>query len=182
MVGAEDCAVNDRRERSVWIQVSAADAWNLNDLQHRPIACKQKYADTDENDSAIALPAFSDGKIEKTAERVADCDALENSRQSKSVPYIVRKSIDTKTQEKERNASADDSQRAPLAGCAQLCARTDRKWYSQTHHEEEGGEDHVRCGGAIPLCVTELMPGVRVRAGVCDQNHPSDDNAAENVQ
>jgi len=182
MVGAEDCAVNDRWECSVWIQVSAADAWNLNELQHRPVACQKHDADTGEDDRAIALPAFSYGKIEKPAERVADCDALKNSWKAERVPYIIRKSIDDQAEEKERNASTDDAKRGLTAGCIRLGTRTERKRDSQTDHEEEGGEDHVGCGGAIPLRMTELMPGVRVRARVCDQNHRSDHHAAKNIK
>jgi hypothetical protein len=105
MVGAEDRSVNHRWECSVWIQVSAADAWNINELQHRPIARKEHQADADEEDGAIALPAFSDGKIQKTAECVADCNVLQDAGKPKRLPYILRKSIDSQTEQKERNAS-----------------------------------------------------------------------------
>jgi hypothetical protein len=175
-----------KREVAVGVKMACTDAGDGDELEQRPVDCDGGDGERgDEDGAAGCFSVFArarDEEIDDGADEVADADALQHSGEAESVPVIVGEAVERDAEEDEDDAAAKNSQGELDAVGSVREARGERVWDGETDHEEERGEDHVGAGGAEPCGVLELGVGVSAPAGVFDEDHGSDDEAAEDIE
>src|SRR6202044_3495580 len=124
---------------------------------------------------------FHGGDENEAGAEIAEGDAREDSVEAHGVPVHVREEDEDVLQEEDFQTAKNYMAGERLAAVAFCGAGVERKDDGGTDQEEESWEDEVGEGPAIPRGVVERREDVVPIAGIVDQDHEGDGDAAEEV-
>src|ERR1017187_9982984 len=156
-----------------------AEAGYGNKSHQGPVADEQRSGDGEEGTGAVG--GIPNGKTEEAGDQVTDGDAGEDAEDAHMRPVEVGEGGEEDVDRKEHDGAPEDVQRERAAGLATGQSRLQREDDGCADQEEEVGKDEVGEGEAVPGGVVELGVDVGPVAGIVDQDHEGDGEAAENV-
>jgi hypothetical protein len=127
------------------------------------------------------LAGVPDGEAEEGGGEIAEGDAGEDSVEAEVSEVEVGEGGEKELDGEERGGSAEDVSGEGELAVAAIHAALEGEDGGDADDEEEVGEDEVGEGEAVPGGVVELRVDVGPVAGIVDEDHESDGEAAENV-
>ena len=174
---AQDLAIDVRREVSLEVVMACPVAGHRDERHQAPVG-------EQENDDSGQGAALSAEKEHEGRNQEAHRDALEDARDAhvRAVEKRDRKSVDAEADREDDGGAAQrvENEPAPAGGFCRAAAEGKR--HRHADDEEKERKDRVRVGPAVPLGVQERRVGVVPGAGVVDDDHAGDRQAAEDVE
>ena len=163
-----------------------AEAGDRHEAHEGPVADEQRGGDGGERAGAVAR--VPDGEADEAGDEVADGDAGEDSEDAQVGEVEVGERAEEQFDGEDDGGRGGTTCRARVRlaaypECRQgygRCGR-DGKDDGDADEEEEVGEDEVGEGEAVPFGVVELGVDVVPVAGIVDEDHERDGEAAEDV-
>ena len=156
-----------------------AEARDGHKAHEGPVADEQRGGDGDE--SAGAVDGVPDGKADEAGDEVADGDAGEDAEDAHVRPVEVGEGGEEDVDGEENGGAPEDVERERAGRLAAGEARREREDDGGADQEEEVGKDEVGEGEAVPGGVVELGVDVGPVAGIVDQDHEGDGEAAKGI-
>jgi|SRR5579862_465524 len=151
------------------------EARDRDESHERPVTEEEDRDDGEELRGAAGV------KADEASDKVAEGDAGEHAVDAEAREVKVRVEVEEEVERENDDGAAEDVKGEFFSGLAAGDAGLEREDDGGADHEEEVGEDEVGEGEAVPCCVVELGVGVGPVAGVVDENHEGDGEAAEDV-
>jgi len=176
-----EAAVKPRGEVGVGIEewdvaTRHTEAGHRNETKESPVTDEQSSCDCDEDGCAAA--GVPDREADESGDEIAGGNAREHAEDPEVRPVEVRERgeehLDRENSSRAAEDVAGERGAAVAAGHAHLRGKHDR----DANEEEEAREDEVGEGEAIPGSVIKLRVDMAPVAGIVDEDHQRDGEAA----